>query len=675
MKQYPPVLKNVSRILHGGDYNPDQWLETPEIIDRDFEFMEKTGCNTFSVGIFSWSILEPRPDEYHFEWLDSIMDRMAEHGYHVILATPSGAKPAWLAKLHPEICRVNRDGLREPWKARHNHCWSSPVYRERVRRINSKLAERYKDHPALVGWHISNEYNGECYCDLCQEKFREYLKERYGTLEELNRAWCNAFWSHLHYDWSEINPWGGSECNAIDWRRFTTRQCCDFMSAEKAALKEFTPDVPAGTNMMGTFDGLDYWRVAGVCDYISDDCYPPWGTEHDLRMLLADFALLHDMHRSMKQGKPFFIMESCPGSTNWQPVHRLKRPNQHRFEELLAVGHGADGTLYFQWRKSRGNLEKFHGAVVDHLGTGADRVFKEVSELGALYRKCGEICGSSTPAEAAVIWDWENLWGFLESSGPGSPEQKKYLDTVRKHYRALWTKSVPMDVIESLCDFSAYKLLICPMLMMLKPGVADRLKKFVAGGGTLVTTYLTGYEDESGRCCLGGWPGEGLMELFGIWNEEIGGIADFDRVALEYGGKRYEAIEYAERLHLRGAKTLASFTEDGFYRNWPAVTANGFGKGRAYYIGARTGEEFLAEFYDDVCRGAGTKSLLPPGNEGIHAARRSGDKGDFLFLYNYLEEENEASLPGGDYIDLETGGKMSDKVILPSYGTKILKRK
>ena len=673
MNHYGPIIRHAAEILHGGDYNPDQWLENPKIIDRDFELMEKSGCNTFSVGIFSWTALEPAPGEYRFDWLDRIMDRMAEHGFHVILATPSGAKPAWLATAYPEVCRVDADRRREPYGSRPNHCWSSPVYRERLGAINAKLAERYADHPALSAWHISNEYSGACYCERCIDRFRGWLKERYGTLENLNRAWCNAFWSHLHTGWNEITPWGGSECNTLDWRRFTTFQCCDFMKFEVDTVKKFTPDIPATTNMMGFFEGLDYWRVAEVCDFISDDVYPPWDTQPDIRLLAAEISMRHDMHRSMKGGKPFLIMESAPSATNWCPCHRLKRPNQHRFEELCAVGHGADGTLYFQWRKSRGNLERFHGAVVDHAGSSETRVFRDVAELGALYRKCPELCGSGYPAEAAVVFDWENYWSFSISSGPGDTRQKKYVETVLEHYRALWTQNVPLDVIESLSDFSKYRLLVCPMLLMLKPGVAERLKAFVSGGGTLVMTCLSGCEDESGRCFLDGWPGDGLMDLFGIWNEEIGGIPPFDRQSLRFGGREYEVVEYAERIHPRGAQVLAEYTSD-FYAGAPAVTVNASGNGKAYYIAARTREAFLADLYAGIISEIGIKPVLPAGNDGICGALRVGRGGEWLFLYNYTGEKREAVLPAGKFTVVGSGAAASGYLMLPPYGAEILKK-
>lgn len=674
MKQYGPVIRNAAGILHGGDYNPDQWLETPEIIDRDFELMEQSGCNTFSIGIFSWTALQPAPGVYRFEWLDRIMDRMAEHRFHVILATPSGAKPAWLAAAHPEICRVDEHGLREPYMRRHNHCWSSPVFREELAKINSKLAERYRNHPALSAWHISNEYSGSCCCDLCIARFREWLKARYGTLDQLNRAWCNSFWSHINTDWSEITPWGGSECNTLDWMRFATFQCRDFMQFEVDTVKKFTPDIPATTNMMGFYEGLDYWSVAEVCDFISDDVYPPWGTQPDIRLLLSEISMRHDQHRAMKDGKPFLVMESAPSATNWQPGHPLKRPNQHKLEELDAIGHGADGTLYFQWRKSQGNLEKFHGAVVDHVGHSETRVFRDVAELGALYRKCAELCGSGYPVETAVVFDWDSLWAFKTASGPGSLEQKAYTRTVTEHYRALWTRNIPLDVIESRSDFSRYRLLICPMLFLLKPGVAERLKTFVSNGGTLVMTYLSGYEDEAARCFPGGWPGDGLMELFGIWNEEVGGIPSFHRQSLRFGGEEFEVVDYAERIHLQGAEALAVYERD-FTAGEPAVTVNRYGAGRAYYIAARTNESFLSVFYSGLAAELGIAAVLPErGNEGISATRRSDGKNDWLFVFNYTEERRTATLPEGTCRCMATGAECKGTLELPPFGSAILKR-
>ena len=171
MAQYPPVMRDLPAFLYGGDYNPEQWIREKDTVwKKDMELARRAGINTLSVGIFSWSMLEPEEGEYRFEWLDEVMDMLAENGMKAVLATPSGARPPWMAEKYPEVLRVDGYRRRQLFGNRHNHCLSSPVYREKVRAINTLLAERYKDHPALGMWHVSNELGGECHCPLCQER-------------------------------------------------------------------------------------------------------------------------------------------------------------------------------------------------------------------------------------------------------------------------------------------------------------------------------------------------------------------------------------------------------------------------------------------------------------------------------------------------------------------------
>src|SRR3954469_14808895 len=262
----PPLIARFPHILHGGDWYPEQWLEEPGIIEEDFRLMEKAGCNTFSVGIFAWSHLEPEEGKFTFDWLDRILDGLATRGWNAFLATPSGAKPRWMSEKYPEVRRINADGHREPHANRHNHCFTSPVYRKKVRLINTRLATRYRDHKALAAWHVSNEYNGACYCDLCLAAFRTWLKGRYGTLATLNQKWWTSFWSQTFQSWNQIDPRQTPvDGLLLDWDRFVTHQTVDFMKAEVQPLRAATK-LPVTTNMMGVFRGLDYHRFAEVCD-------------------------------------------------------------------------------------------------------------------------------------------------------------------------------------------------------------------------------------------------------------------------------------------------------------------------------------------------------------------------------------------------------------------------
>jgi beta-galactosidase len=276
-RRFDPICPKCSHLLHGGDYNPDQWIATPEIWDQDMRLMKLSGCNAMSIGIFAWAALEPAEGQFEFGWLDTIMDKLAANEAYAVLATPSGAKPAWMSRAYPEIRRVKADGVRQPHHARHNHCRTSPVYRAKCQIINGKLAERYKDHPALLVWHASNEYNGnDCICELCLAAFRDWLRERYDNdIDKLNHAYWSNFWAHTFPDFDDVEPIDrGIHGLMLDWERFKTHQTIDFYKAETAPLREITPDIPITTNFMPGSDTLDYGTFAKAVDVISWDFLP-----------------------------------------------------------------------------------------------------------------------------------------------------------------------------------------------------------------------------------------------------------------------------------------------------------------------------------------------------------------------------------------------------------------
>ncbi len=658
---------------HGGDYNPDQWRHIPGILDEDIRLMKLSGCNLMSVGIFSWAALEPEEGKFDFDWLQDVLDRFAANGIHAFLATPSGARPAWMSQKYPEVLRVRPDGGRNLHGGRHNHCYTSPVYRKFVNRINTALAERFGHHPAVVGWHISNEYGGECHCELCQEAFRGYLKKTYGTLENLNHAWWTGFWAKIYTDWSQLHgpsPIGETCIHGLtlSWKRFVTRQTIDFMNAETEPIRKICPDLPITTNLMGTYEGLDNFKFADSIDFASYDSYPLWGSEDTEIAPALNAAFSFDITRSIKNA-PWALMESVTSKVNWHDICKIKRPGVHFLSCMQAVAHGADTVQYFQWRQSRGCSEKLHGAVVDHVGNEHTRVFREVTQVGDALKKMSAIRGSRVNSEVALIFDWDNRWALSSAQGPR--KDKQYDEIVQEHYHALLRNGVNVDVIDSEHSFDGYKLIVAPMLYMIKPGVAERLEAFVAAGGKLVVTYFTGIVDENDLCFMGGFPGP-LRKLLGVWAEEIDALYPGQKNAMvfEYG-EEVECGFLCDVIHAETAETIAVYKDD-FYKGMPALTCNEFGEGEAYYLASRTSVDHLADFYLSLLWAADVEIPVDDLPDGVFVTTREAEDGaKFLFVMNFTCAEQRVDLPVGE--DVLTGKRVSGLTLIEKNGVLILK--
>ncbi len=640
------INDNFKHFFHGGDYNPEQWRNYPDVLEEDMRLFKLANCNEMTVGIFSWAVLEPEENIYDFSHLDKAFDDVYNAGGRIILATPSAARPRWLAEKYPEVLQTQSNFERIHFGNRHNHCNTSEIYREKVFNINKRLAERYKDHPALVAWHISNEYGSVCYCEKCRQAFINWLKDKYKTLDCLNEQWWTTFWSHNYTDWNQIEPPTHKSDRSIhglnlDWHRFTTYQTTDFMKNEIAAIRTVDKKTPTTTNFMGFFYELDYRVLANELDFISDDVYPSWkNNEADDLATAKSRAMEYDMMRCLKK-QPFMIMESTPSHVNWQPFNKLKRPKMHMLASLQTVAHGSDAVEYFQWRKSRGSVEKFHGAVVDHVGNENTRVFKDVAELGERLKKLDAIVGSLTDAKVGLYFDWSNRWALDDSQG-FALHDKKFMPTLSSFYSPLWDAGIDVDVIGPDDDFSHYKLIIAPMCYMVSDELSKKIERFIANGGTFISTYMLGMVNENDLCHLGGLPGAGLSKVFGIWNEEIDTLypEEYNVVRLN-NGDEYKAIDYCEILHTTTAKALAVYTSD-FYKDLPAITVNEYGKGKAYYIGFRDDGSFVQNFIKDILKEthitSGFDAELP---FGVTAHTRYCDDTLYVFIENHTSKKQK----------------------------------
>lgn len=675
------------RLLHGADYNPEQWLHDPQVLKQDIEYMKKAGCNVMSVGIFSWAALEPEEGKYNWEWLDGVIQSLHDNGISIFLATPSGARPVWLAQKYPEVLRVSSDRHRNLYGARHNHCYTSPIYREKIKGINEGLAKRYANHPAVKLWHISNEYGGDCHCDLCQDAFRAWLKRKYGTLEQLNAQWWTTFWSHTYTDWSQIEspaPHGenGTHGMNLDWRRFVTDQTLDFMQHEIAAVKSYNPELPATTNFMYYYDGLNYFKFKDTVDIVSWDSYPTWHKTADLDIAI-DTAMNHDIMRSIKR-KPFLLMESSPSMTNWQSVSKLKKPGMHILSSLQAIAHGSNSVQYFQWRKSRGSSEKFHGSVVSHDGSSDTRVFQEVEDLGGILQQLSDVASTNSQAEVAIVYDWENKWAIENSQGPRN-KGMGYIEEVQSHYRALQKQGITTDFVDMECDITGYKVVIAPMLYMLRSGFEQKLRAFVEQGGTLVMTYWSGIVNENDLVFLGTAPHQ-LSDVAGVVSEEIDGLYDHEqnsgRVIQGFGGSEgsslkgsYTCSKLCDLLHLEGAESLMVYNDD-FYAGRPALTHHRFGEGETYYIASHFEEGFYDDLYSDLIDAL---TLSRPVDvkmpQGVYAVARSNEKVQYLFVQNFTAETANISSFGEEWSAVTRQVNLNNEWVLEPYEVLVAKRK
>lgn len=663
--------------LHGGDYNPEQWLDRPDILAQDIEYFKKAHINTVSVGMFSWALLEPEEGKYNLEWLEEIINNLYAEGISTILSTPSGARPKWMADRYPEVLRMDDDRTRRFFGGRHNHCYTSPVYREKVRSINRKLSERFGKNPAVILWHISNEYGGECYCPLCQARFREWLKEKYGTIENLNKRWSTTFWSHIYNSFEQIeapSPKGENELHALklDWKRFVTDQTIDFLKNEVAAIREGGSELPVTANLMYDFAGLDYKKFRDVLDIVSWDNYPGWHKKEEV-ITAVDAGMQHDLMRSIKK-LPFLLMESCPSATNWKPINKLKKPGMMLAGSMQAVAHGSDSVLYFQLRQSQGASEKFHGAVIDHYGGEDTRVFREVTEVGEALEQIRETVGSNLKAQAAVLYDRENDWALKDAQGPRN-EDMHYQECVLKHYRALREQGFNVDVISMEHELDAYRLLAVPMAYMFKEGYAEKLRRFAENGGTLVLTYWSGLADETDRCYLGGTP-YGLLDAAGVRSAEIDALYDWEEnCGVPAAGNRlgldrtYTCKNLCELAEVSDAEVLMKYGAD-FYQGYPLLTHKNCGKGHVYYVGADMELKFYQDFYGRAAQEADMRAPLEVIPEGVFVTVRENEEWDYLFVQNFAREQKKVPVPAGYEKIYGTEGDVMDPL-----QTWVLKKK
>ncbi len=658
-----------TKLLYGGDYNPEQWPESVWL--EDVRLMRAAGVNMISLGIFSWAKLQPTEKRWDFGWLDRGMDLLAKNNISVCLATATASPPPWLSTKYPEVLPVTADGVTLQIGSRQQYSPSSRVYQKFAAALVRKIAARYRRHPALAAWHINNEYAchlQECHGADSTRAFRDWLRTKYRALAALNAAWGTAFWSQAYGAWDEVltprrAPYHSNPTQCLDFKRFTSDAFLALHRMEAAILRAATPAIPLTTNFMGFFKPLDYRAWAPEIDFVAWDSYPDPVDEKAARHA---GAVGHDLMRSLKPDRPFVLMEQATSAVNWRPVNLPKRPGIMRLQSLQVLARGGDGVMFFQWRASIAGAEKFHSGLVQHVPAAASRVFAEVKALGAELKKLAPVAGSLVHNRVALAFDWHAWWAVELESKPGRIDYAAWAQAL---HRWFYEHNIGVDFVHPGSSLAAYDLVVAPALYLLPAKSAVNLTAFVARGGTLLATYFSGIVDEHEHVVPGGYPAL-LREVLGLWVEEWAPYPEGRKNGVRFGGRKVTCDHWCDLLHLEGAQALANYTGD-FFAGRPAVTRHSHGRGAAYYLGTRLDAAGLDLLLGRVVREAKVAPVLRT-PAGVEATVRESTKHRFLFLLNHTDKATKVSLGGYRGRELLTGKIASRSLLLPPLGVTVI---
>ncbi len=468
----------------------------------------------------------------------------------------TASPPPWLTARHPEMLTVRADGSTIWPGGRQHYCPSSPIYREHAVRLVEKVASRYASHPATAIWHVGNEYGNviPCHCDVSATAFRQWLRDRYGSVDALNDAWSTTFWSQRYGSFDEVLPPRSpapfaNPAQALDYARFTSDELLACYLAEKEVLDRITPDIPVTTNFPPSLRPADLWTWAPHVDVIGYDAYPdPYDPAAP-----AKVAFSYDVMRSLRGGRPWLLMEQAPGAVNWRARNAPKPPGATRLWSWQAVAHGADAVMFFQWRQSRGGAEKFHSAMVPHAGPSS-RIFEEVRELGRELSATAVLAGARAPkADVAMVVDWPSWWALELDAHPSS--DVRFLDAAWSLHRPLYEANVACDVVPTGADLSGYRLVVVPNLYMVTEDAGRAFERYVEDGGTLLVSFFSGIVDTCDRVHLGGYPAPFRRSL-GLRVEEFHPLESDSTVGLSHGA----GSVWSEEVRLEGAEAIEVFT-------------------------------------------------------------------------------------------------------------------
>lgn len=662
-----PLDKKGNHIWFGGDYNPEQW--TDNVIEEDIRLMQKAKVNIVTLGVFAWGLIEPEEGVFCFDWLDNIVEKLYQAGIAVDMATATATPPRWLTSSHPEILPLDKNG-NVIWPGGRQH-WrpTSGVFRKYALRLTEKMAEHYRDNPAVAAWHVSNELGCHNVFDYSEDAafgFREWLKKRYGNLDNLNKAWNGMFWSQMVTDWTQIVP--PRECYAginpttmLDFKRFSSDALLDYYRAEAAVLHRITPDIPVTTNLMvleNQVNPVDCFEWGKHLDFVSNDHYYLPDKRHLDEMAMSAAIVSGTAHKN-----PWFLMENSTSSVNWRPINLRKQPGEIIRDALVHVANGADAVCFFQWRQSQAGAEKFHSSMVPHAGENS-KIFKEICGLGEALAALKPAAGSRvSQSKTAMVYDYDSWWAYENGL---LTRLFDYRAEFFHWYQAALDAGISADIVGKADDWEKYETVMFPVTYMVDAETGRRAEAYVKNGGKLIVTYGSGIADSCDHVYLGGYPGA-FRDVLGIRTEEFAAIDENHIITLSNGwsGSIWadDIMETAEDC--RVIARVEDADGDKSLCGQPVVTGRPYGEGSAYYIGTKLSRKDAAQFFRNyVLDEEGQKREGEPAPLRV---QRTADKKCFEFVFN-RSGDKDISVPKEHEIlySSHAAEKGSDMILEPS---------
>jgi len=676
--------------LLGVDYYPEHWPE--ERWDIDARLMNEAGLSVVRLAEFAWAKMEPSEGQYDWLWLDKAIETLAGEGLQVVLGTPTANPPAWLIQANPDILPVDVQGHRRNFGSRRYYCFNNPTYHNATRRIVTAMGEHFGHNTAVIGWQLDNEFGchdtTRCYCKKCAKAFRAWLRKKYSSLDMLNTAWGNVFWSQLYNDWEQIMPPNltvteANPSHVLDWYRFSSDSVAAYQQIQIEILRKLCPDKFITTNFMGTFPDLNHYVMAAPLDFITWDSYPTGYAEYAGPMVYMPdqpqpyvasdvgdpyvTGFCHDLMRGLKEGVPFWVMEQQAGNINWGQVNPTTRPGTVRLWTWHDIAAGADVVVYFRWRACRFAQEQYHSGLLHHDST-PDIGYQEMLRLQNEQPLMRSIQGTNVAADTAILVDYEDLWAL--DLQPHNHLINYWRHLFAYHY-ALARAGVPVDVVSTVADLSRYKLVIAPTLGLADDALAAKLTAYVKSGGMLLLGIRSGFKTLTNIVTDKPLPGP-FCSLVGTTVKAWHSLPpDVMYPLIDYKSCTLEATIWAESLIEESAYPLIAY-KDGPLKGQTAVAVNAVGKGNAVYVGLWPNEAILNSLIGWLLPKAGVQPLAYV-TEGMLVYCRNDSESDYIFLLNFTNVPATIRLGVIGATDILTSQKVERKVMIAARDVRVLK--